>query len=115
MTNTDDNATTKREATLLGIAVDTLNIFTLETRNNDRSDFHAVSVWGVRDALRAAYQAGIEAAQSDAAKPEPDTVPPTGICPRCGQNDIDQLVWDDDGETVTCQTCGTNYTIHPIG
>ncbi|RMH70461.1 MAG: hypothetical protein D6685_00020 [Bacteroidetes bacterium] len=35
------------------------------------------------------------------------TVSPTGICPRCGEDDHDRLVWDEHGETVTCQRCGT--------
>ena len=43
-----------------------------------------------------------------------DRVPPSGICPRCGEDDIDQLIWDDDRETVTCQRCGTNYTVHRV-
>ena len=45
------------------IALDHLFIETLETRNSDRMDFHEVSVWGVKSALMAAYQAGREAAK----------------------------------------------------
>ncbi len=30
-------------------------------------------------------------------------------CPRCGERRVDWLVWDDDGEQVTCQTCGQVY------
>ena len=45
------------------IALDHLFIETLETRNSDRMDFHEVSVWGVRSALMAAYEAGRQAAQ----------------------------------------------------
>lgn len=40
------------------IALDYLFIETLETRNADHLDYHAVSVWGVRGALAAAYEAG---------------------------------------------------------
>ncbi len=40
---------------------------------------------------------------------------PAGICPRCGEADHDKFVWDDDGSSVTCQTCGTNFAVHPIG
>ena len=40
-----------------------LFIDTLETRNSDRMDFHEVSVWGVKSALMAAYQAGRQAAR----------------------------------------------------
>lgn len=42
------------------IAQKHLHIDTLETRNSDRLDFHDVSVWGVRDALEAAFKAGVE-------------------------------------------------------
>ena len=44
------------------IALDHLFIETLETRNSDRMDFHEVSVWGVKSALMAAYEAGRQAA-----------------------------------------------------
>lgn len=40
------------------IAQEHLNIETLETRNSDRLDFHEVSVWGVEQALLAAFEAG---------------------------------------------------------
>ncbi|MDA8190772.1 MAG: hypothetical protein M0Z68_04675 [Gammaproteobacteria bacterium] len=45
------------------IALDHLLIETLETRNSDRLDFHEVSVWGVKSALMAAYEAGRQAAK----------------------------------------------------
>jgi len=53
---------------LARIALDHLFIETLETRNSDSLDFHDVSVWGVKSALVAAYQAGLAAGQSAAAK-----------------------------------------------
>lgn len=43
---------------LSGIARDHLAIPTLESRRSDALDFHEVAVWGVRDALRAAFEAG---------------------------------------------------------
>jgi hypothetical protein len=43
---------------LTTIASEHLGIATLETRNSDSLDFHDVSVWGVKYALSAAYQAG---------------------------------------------------------
>ncbi|OSM07671.1 DUF3489 domain-containing protein [Magnetofaba australis] len=43
------------------IALDHLFIDTLETRKSDSLDFHSVSVWGVKSALEAAYQAGQKA------------------------------------------------------
>jgi len=41
------------------IALDHLFIETLQTRHRDSLDFHDVGVWCVRDALQAAYEAGI--------------------------------------------------------
>ncbi len=48
----------KLEAELLAIAKQHFHIETLETRNMDRLDFHEVAVWGIRDALMAAYKLG---------------------------------------------------------
>lgn len=53
---------------LAQIALEHLFIDTLATRNSDRLDFHDVSVWGVKSALMAAYQAGLAAGQSTATK-----------------------------------------------
>ena len=47
------------------IALDHLFIETLETRHSDRLDFHDVSVWAVKSALLAAYEAGQQAAKQD--------------------------------------------------
>lgn len=47
------------------IALDHLFIETLETRKSDRLDFQEVSVWGVKSALLAAYEAGRQAAKQD--------------------------------------------------
>jgi hypothetical protein len=47
---------------LTDIAVKHLRIPTLEERRSDRLDFHSVSVWGVRAALRAAFEAGATSA-----------------------------------------------------
>lgn len=41
-----------------------LFIDTLETQSSDRLDFHDVSVWGVKAALQAAYEAGLKVAQT---------------------------------------------------
>jgi len=46
------------------IAREHLRIATLETRHSDALDFHDVSVWGVRNALAAAYEAGVNACES---------------------------------------------------
>jgi len=53
------------ENLLQQIALDHLFIDNLETRNSDRLDFHEVSVWGVKSALMAAYEAGRQAAKQD--------------------------------------------------
>lgn len=47
------------------IALDHLFVDTLETRNSDRLDFHEVSVWGIKTALQAAFDAGKQAAISN--------------------------------------------------
>ena len=65
---TATKAAQQRDQLLAQIALDHLFIETLQTRNSDRLDFHEVSVWGVKSALMAAYQAGLAAGQSTAAK-----------------------------------------------
>ena len=50
------------QALLEKIALDHLFIQTLETQMSDRLDFHEVSVWGVKSALQAAFEAGRMAA-----------------------------------------------------
>ena len=48
-----------RNEIFLQIASDHLNITTLQTRNSDELDFHDCSVWGIKAALEAAYDAGL--------------------------------------------------------
>ena len=59
------------ETLLTQIAQQHLSIETLETLKSDSLDFHDVAVWCVRDALEAAFNAGVEqgrkAAKSDKA------------------------------------------------
>jgi len=50
------------ELLLESIALDHLFIETLVTQHSDRLDFHDVSVWGVKSALQAAFDAGLHAA-----------------------------------------------------
>jgi len=61
----------KLETLLTQIAQQHLGIETLQTRRSDSLDFHDVAVWCVRDALEAAFKAGVEegrrAAMSDKA------------------------------------------------
>lgn len=54
--------TDQRDQTLAAIASETLGVPTLATRNSDRLDFHAVSVWGLQKALRLAWARGYETA-----------------------------------------------------
>ena len=62
----------KLEQLLTQIAQSKLGIETLETRRSDSLDFHDVAVWCLREALEAAFNAGLEqgrkAAKSDKAK-----------------------------------------------
>jgi len=57
-------------------------------------DPESIDVAYVRDAINA--QADKLVAEADA-------------CPRCGERNQDNLVWQDDGETVRCATCGRKY------
>ena len=50
--------TQARDQLLQRIAAEHLFVETLETRNSDRLDFYEVSVWGIRQALIDAYEAG---------------------------------------------------------
>lgn len=50
-----------RQDTLRDIARRVLGIPTLETVRSDERDFHEFAVWSVRQAVEAAYEAGVEA------------------------------------------------------
>jgi hypothetical protein len=56
---------TKLNQLLEQIAQQHLFIDTLETQSSDRLDFHDVSVWAVKAALKAAYEAGLKAAETN--------------------------------------------------
>lgn len=62
------NATqrTQAETRLAAIAADHFFIDTLETRNSDSLDFHDVAVWQIKEALMAAYEAGMQAGRAKA-------------------------------------------------
>lgn len=62
MTKTKPPSSTEQQ--LQKIALDHFFIETLETRHSDRLDFHDVSVWGIKSALEAAFEAGRKAATS---------------------------------------------------
>ena len=52
------DASIARIETINAIAAEHLGIKTLEERYVDSLDFHDLSVWLIRDALEAAYEAG---------------------------------------------------------
>ncbi|MEN9760116.1 MAG: hypothetical protein RL676_1267 [Pseudomonadota bacterium] len=54
---------------LESIALDHLFIETLQTRHRDSLDFHDVSVWGVKSALQAAFDAGMRSADGAHKRP----------------------------------------------
>ena len=54
------------------IALDHLFIQTLETQMSDRLDFHEVSVWAVKSALQAAFEAGRLAATQSPTQSTPN-------------------------------------------
>ena len=56
----------KIDALLTRIARQMLHIDTLKPQGLDRLDFHEVSVWGLKDALLAAYELGLAAAKKGA-------------------------------------------------
>ena len=48
------------DSVLKGIAHKILDLETLDARNSDSLDFHDMSVWGIKEALEAAYKAGMQ-------------------------------------------------------
>jgi hypothetical protein len=61
-----NRATRKRDEAIEAIARNILEIETIAERKSDSLDFHEVSVWGLRDALLAAYELGLAAAKKGA-------------------------------------------------
>ena len=41
-------------------------------------------------------------------QPSPEPVPAAFACPRCGERNMDNLVWVED-DCVECQSCGCAY------
>ncbi|MBN3760922.1 hypothetical protein [Burkholderia sp. Ac-20365] len=48
------------------IAARVLGVNTLETRNSDSLDFHDTAVWAIKEALEAAYLAGVADGENQA-------------------------------------------------
>ncbi len=57
--------TPSSDAILTDIAMQHLNIETLDTQNSDRLDFHEVSVWSIKAALKENYLRGHRSAQQE--------------------------------------------------
>ena len=55
--------TTRRDREILEIARGKLGLETLDVRNSESLDFHALGVGSIADALKAAFEAGKEAGQ----------------------------------------------------
>ena len=66
--HTKANAITAPSSLLEEIALKHFFVQTLKTQNSDRLDFHDVSVWAIESALKAAFEAGVQAAQQAALK-----------------------------------------------
>ena len=73
------------ELLLESIALDHLFIETLVTQHSDRLDFHDVSVWGVKSALQAAFDAGLRAA-GGAPKQATQRIRKTAVAPCISNN-----------------------------
>ena len=58
MAKTTKHTQAYKDATIQNIARDLLGLETLETRRRDSLDFHELSVWQIREALEAAFEAG---------------------------------------------------------
>ncbi|QDP54839.1 MAG: hypothetical protein Unbinned3891contig1000_37 [Prokaryotic dsDNA virus sp.] len=54
-----------KQKTLEDIANKELDLETLETRKMDSLDFHELSVWEIKKALEAAYEAGRKSVKKD--------------------------------------------------
>ena len=61
------------ETLLTQIAQSKLGIETLQTRRSDSLDFHDTAVWCIRDALEAAFNAGLAAGQKQKMSTTSDT------------------------------------------
>jgi len=66
-----EGAIKANEQIIRKIAEDHLSIDTLETRNADSLDFHEVSVWNVKAALQAAFDAGRQIHRIDDSRTSP--------------------------------------------
>ncbi len=66
--HTTANAITAPSSLLEQIALKHFFVETLQTQNRDSLDFHDVSVWAIESALKAAFEAGVQAGGGAALK-----------------------------------------------
>ena len=66
--HTTTNAITAPSSLLEQIALKHFFVETLQTQNRDSLDFHDVSVWAIESALKAAFEAGVQAALKEKTK-----------------------------------------------
>jgi hypothetical protein len=66
--HTTANAITAPSSLLEQIALKHFFVETLQTQNRDSLDFHDVSVWAIESALKAAFEAGVQAALKEKTK-----------------------------------------------
>jgi hypothetical protein len=66
--HTTANAITAPSSLLEQIALKHFFVETLQPQNRDCLDFHDVSVWAIESALKAAFEAGVQAALKDKTK-----------------------------------------------
>lgn len=66
--HTTANAITAPSSLLEQIALKHFFVETLQTQNRDSLDFHDVSVWAIESALKAAFEAGVQAALKEKSK-----------------------------------------------
>ena len=54
----------QRDSIIREIATRILGLETLEARKRDSLDFHELSVWSIKEALEAAFEAGLAAGRT---------------------------------------------------
>ncbi|MBF0339483.1 MAG: DUF3489 domain-containing protein [Magnetococcales bacterium] len=90
-----------------------LSIETLETRLSDSLDFHNIAVWCIRNALIAAYEAGLQAAKKPTIKRTPKAS--ADKAPRDNKKSmVLAMLARPDGATIEQIADATNWQTHTI-
>lgn len=92
---------------LTAIASKQLDIPSLERRWSDSLDFHEVSAWGVKEALKAAFEAGRKTVEEDKGSNKTADCLPETYTYRRGRNGVNDTwdIFDPDGECVVSIAC----------